>query len=203
MSRHGARLRVALQRIRDGFQSRHVGAGPADAGGGAQDQAPPKSVRDEGKAEMRQRRQARADDIDIAGGNTIRQRDKDGNGNYIGREEDADQRTGLGLGQMPPVDIGRQQRGKREGADLHQHLGRDDRPDELSREWRVQAVYRSARDSTDASVRRSASNAASAARKRPADTTTTSLPNGSIKRPKASGANAWQMRDGAPISPSR
>jgi hypothetical protein len=46
-------------------------------------------------------------------------------------------------------------------------------------------------------------NATNAARLRPADTTTTRRPIGSIRRPKPSGASAWQMRDGAPIRPSR
>ena len=79
---------------------------PTDAGRGAQDQSSPEPVRDESEAEMRQRGEARADDIDIAGGYAIGERDEDGNGKHISREEDADQRTGLGLGQMPPVDVG-------------------------------------------------------------------------------------------------
>jgi len=54
-----------------------------------------------------------------------------------------------------------------------------------------------------ASVLCSAVNAIKAARLRPADTTTTKRPIDSIKRPNVSGANAWQMRDGAAIGPSR
>jgi hypothetical protein len=49
----------------------------------------------------------------------------------------------------------------------------------------------------------SANSAINAARQRPAETTITRRPMGSMRRPKASGASAWQMRDGAPIRPSR
>ncbi len=68
---------------------------------------------------MRERRQTGADHIDIARGNAVRQGDQHGNGNDVGREEDADKRTRLGLGQMPLVDVGWQQRRQAEGANLH------------------------------------------------------------------------------------
>jgi hypothetical protein len=54
-----------------------------------------------------------------------------------------------------------------------------------------------------ASDRRRSTNATNAARERLADTATTQRPIGPISRPNASGASAWQIRDGAPITPSR
>src|SRR2546430_5910079 len=39
----------------------------------------------------------------------------------------------FGFRQLPAVDIARQQRGQRKGPDLHQHLRRDNRPDEGAR----------------------------------------------------------------------
>jgi len=45
-------------------------------------------------------------------------------------------------------------------------------------------------------------NPIKAERLRHADTTSTIWPIGSISSPNASGASAWQIRDGAPINPS-
>ena len=200
------RLRITFQGIGNGLQTGHISPRPADPGCGAQDNARPKSVRNKRQPKMRQRGQAGTNDIDITRGNAVGQGDKHGNGNDVGREEDADQPPRLGLGQMPLLDDTRQQCWKGESADLHQHLSRDDRPNELTgrvlaHSW---AFYSAARGIASAvSLRCNANKAINAARLRPADTATTHRPIGSINSPKPSGAKAWQMRDGAPISPSR
>ena len=51
-------------------------------------------------------------------------------------------------------------------------------------------------------TRASTVNPIKAERLRHADTTSTIWPIGSISSPNASGASAWQIRDGAPISPN-
>jgi hypothetical protein len=62
------------------------------------------------EARVRGRGQPGADQIDAARGQAVRQRQQDRDGGDVGCEEDADQPSSLGLGQVPAFDVAGQQR---------------------------------------------------------------------------------------------
>ena len=128
--RDGTRLRRAFQRIGNRFQPRHVGARPANARQRPQDEGRPEAVGEKCKAKMREGRQACTEDVNPPRRQAVGQRDQHRHGGDVSGIENADQPAAFGLREVPACDVGRKQRGQCEGADLHQHLGRNDRPDE-------------------------------------------------------------------------
>jgi hypothetical protein len=73
MQRHGARLRIALQSVGDGFEAWHIGACPTDPGDRAKNQCRPEPVSDKRKTQMRQHREACTYGIDPPRRDSIRE----------------------------------------------------------------------------------------------------------------------------------